>query len=136
MAAPSVQIYTNAGKMKIFVDIIPTYVAYNLYYATAVGMGGETLVGTFRNIVDGMYSGVHAMYQFNRPVAEGVTYYLRLKGILPGGSEDAGNPGPVKYVPAVSDNLPLYKPVIIEGFDGNVFRPVKVDTAGKVVTTT
>lgn len=136
MAAPDTQIFTNAGKMKIFAEVIPSYVAYKLYYATAVGMGGETLIGTFRNIVDGMYSSKHAMYQFNRPVAEGVPYYLRLKGVLPNGSEDAGNPGPVKYVPAVSESLPLYKPVIIEGFDGNVYRPVKVDTAGKVVTTT
>jgi hypothetical protein len=134
MAAPAAQMYTNAGKMKIFVDIIPNYVAYNLYSDTAVGMGAESLVGTFRNIVDGMYSSKHAMYQFNRPVAEGVSYYLRLKGVLPSGSEDTGNPGPVKYVPAVSENLPLYKPVIIEGFDGNVYRPVKVDTAGQIIT--
>ena len=136
MAAPATQLYTNAGKMKIFLDFITDYISYNLYYDTVIGMGTKILVGNFLNGIDGMYSKKHAMYQFNRPVSESSSFYLMLIGVLPGGSLDTGNPGPVKYVPAVSENLPLYKPVIVEGFDGNVYRPIKVDSAGKVVTTT
>jgi hypothetical protein len=136
MAAQAVQIYTNAGKMKIFVDYVAGYVAYNLYSDTVLAMSGESLVGKFTNTVDGQYSSKQAIYSFTRPVAEGTAFYLRLKGIPSSGVEDSGNPGPVKYVPAVSENLPLYKPVIMQGFDGDVYRTVKVDSAGKVVTTT
>jgi hypothetical protein len=135
MAAPAVQLYTNAGKMKIFIDFITDYIAYKLYWDTSPAMGGELLVGRTPNVVDGQYSRVHVLYPFTRPVSEATVFYLRLKGILPSGAEDVGNPGPIKYVPAISESLPLYKPVIIEGFDGNVYRPVKVDSAGKLVTT-
>jgi hypothetical protein len=139
MVAPNVQIYTNAGKMKIYCDFwswLSVYSAYNLYYSTDSGMSGEAKVGMFLNSIDGMYSKKHVMYSFTRPVSESITYYLRLKGVFAGGSEDSSNPGATKYIPAVSDALPLYKPVIMEGFDGNVYRPVQVSTAGKIVTTT
>jgi hypothetical protein len=137
MAAPNVQIYTNAGKMKIYCDFVSyqRYVAYDLYYSTDSGMSGAKSVGIFLNGIDGMYSKKHVMYQFTRPVAEGTIFYLQLVGVFAGGSEDSGNSGAIKYVPAVSDNLPLYKPVQIEGFDGHVFRPVEVNTAGAIVTT-
>jgi hypothetical protein len=134
MAVPAIQIYTNAGKMKIYLDLNPAYSKYNLYFSTDSGMAGEALVGSFLNGIDGMYSKKHVMFQFTRPVPEGTTYYLRLKGVFSSGIEDSGNPGATKYVAAVSDNLPLYKPVQIEGFDGNVYRPVQVTTAGAVVT--
>ena len=133
MAVPAVQIYTNAGKMKIYLDFYTSYPKYNLYFSTDSGMSGEVLVGSFLNGIDGMYSKKHVMFQFTRPVSEGTTYYLRLKGVSSSGIEDSGNPGATKYVAAVSDNLPLYKPVIIEGFDGNVYRPVEVNTAGAIV---
>jgi len=135
MAAPAVQIYTNAGKMKIMFDFITDYTAYNLYSDTAPAMGTESLVGKIINVVDGLYSSKSIIYTFNRPVAESVPFYLRLKGIA-SGVEDSSHPGAIKYMPAVSENLPLYKPVIIEGFDGTIYRPVKVDSAGKLVTTT
>jgi hypothetical protein len=83
-----------------------------------------------------MYSSNHVLFSFTRPVSESNNFYLRLKGVLSNGSTDVGNPGPIKYVPAVSEVLPLYKPVVIEGFDGNVYRPVLVNSAGKLVTTT
>lgn len=134
MAAPAVQIYCNAGKMKIFIDFITDYIAYNLYWDTDPAMGAEALVGRTSNVVDGQYSRAHVLYPFTRPVSEDTVFYLRLKGILPSGVEDVGNPGPIKYIPSVSENLPLYKPVIIEGFDGTVYRPVKVNTDGEIVT--
>lgn len=136
MAAPAVQIYTNAGKMTIFADFITDYIAYYLYYDTTLAMSGETSIGYFPNVVDTMISSRSVIFSFTRPISESNSFYLRLKGVLPSGSTDVGNPGPTRYMPAVSEDLPLYKPVIIEGFDGNVYRPVQVNSAGKLVTTT
>jgi hypothetical protein len=136
MAAPAVQIYTNAGKMTIFMDFITGYAAYYLFYDTSPAMGGESSIGYTPNVVDSMYANKSVIFSFTRPVSESNNFYLRLKGVFSSGSTDVGNPGPTKYVPAVSEDLPLYKPVIIEGFDGNVYRPVQVNSAGKLVTTT
>jgi hypothetical protein len=136
MAAPAVQIYTNAGKMTIFTDLIPDYVAYYLFFDISPAMGGESSIGYFPNVVDTMISSRSVIFSFTRPISESNSFYLRLKGVLSNGSTDVGNPGPIKYVPAVSEVLPLYKPVVIEGFDGNVYRPVLVNSAGKLVTTT
>lgn len=135
MAAPAVQTYINAGKMKIIIDFIAGYASYNVYWSTDPAMGGETKIGNTPNVVDGMYSTKHVLYPFTRPISESSSFYMRIKGVSSSGVEDVGSPGPIKYMPAVSENLPLYKPVILEGFDGNVYRPVKVDTSGKLVTT-
>lgn len=137
MAAPAIQTYTNAGKMKIYMDFCPNYVSYNLYYSTSASFtySTGTLIGNFLNGIDGMYSKKHTMYQFTRPVPENTEFYMLLIGVPSSGSPDVGNPGPTKFMPAVSENLPLYKPVQIEGLDKNgVYRPVEVTIAGAIVT--
>jgi hypothetical protein len=137
MIAPNVHIFTNALKMMVYCDFFSfysVYTAYNLYYSSSSSWSG-TLIGKFPNVIDLLYSKNHVMIPFTRPVPEASSYYLRLVGVFSGGSEDSSNPGAIKYVPAVSESLPLYKPVQIEGFDAtdNVYRPVLVDTTGKLL---
>ncbi len=139
MTAPSVQLFTNSYAMMVYCDFysfLSNYIAYNLYYSTSSTMVGEAVVGRFPNIVDTMYSKRSVMIPFSRPVSESTEFYLRLKGVFSSGSEDSSNPGSTKFIAAVSESLPLNKPVIIQGYDGNVYRPVQVNSAGKLVTTT
>lgn len=139
MAAPAVQIMVNAEQMRIFFDHdVGTYSAYNLYYDNAASMAGETLLKRIPNIPDGTYSRSHVLYDFRRSTIgynESTTFYLRLKGILIStGLEDAGSPGPTKYVPAVEDKIPSYNPVQLQGYDGNVWRRAAADTSGRLDT--
>lgn len=139
MAVPAVQIMVNAEQMKVFFDhLAGTYLAYNLYYADAESMAGETVLKRIPNIIDGTYSKSHVIHNFRRSVlgyTESTTFYLRLKGILIStGLEDAGSTGPTKYVPAVEDKIPSYNPVQIQGYDGNVWRRAAADTAGRLDT--
>lgn len=137
MAAPAIQIMVNAEQMKIFWNFDPTtYKSYNVYYSASSTMAGEALLKLVPNIADGTYSKSHVIHSFRRSSIsynESITFYMRLKGILLStGAEDSGNPGPTKYVPAVSDEIPVYRPVLLYANDGNVWRKAAANTAGKL----
>ena len=139
MAVPNIQIMVNADRMRVFWDFDPvTYSAYNVYYDTAANMAAEALISKVTNEVGSYFSKTHVVFEFKRStlgIAENTTMYLRIKGILRStGSEDAGNPGATKYVPAVSDKIPTYNPVQLQGFDGNVWRSAAADTSGRLDT--
>jgi hypothetical protein len=138
MAAPSVQIMINAGKMRLMWerDTTDTYRYFNLYWSLDSGMAGEAQVqANIPNVSDGYYSDRHVTYLFNRSdigVGEGTEFYMRLKGVDAAGIEDAAHPGPTKYVRAVDAQREEYDATQIYGYDytKQIWKRVKVQNDG------
>jgi len=123
MAAPSVQIQINDTNVKVFweTDRSGLYSAFKLYYSADSGMAGEVAFPkTLINSPCLPYSDKHIVYSFIRQVV-GVGeagFYLRVKGILAAtGLEDAANPGAIRYIPALSESIPLNTVSMLYGYD-------------------
>jgi hypothetical protein len=138
MAAPSIHIGYNDSEIKIFWDFDKTgvYAWYNLYWSVDSGMAGEALVASnINNTSDGYYSSNSITLKFKRE-AIGLTndsvFYMRLKGVSASGVEDAANPGAIRYISSLSEQLDQNKAVEIHGFDytNKIWRKIKVDTTG------
>jgi hypothetical protein len=143
MAAPSIQISYNDSEIKIFWDFDPTtlYPAINLYWSSDPTMFGETLVVSYiLNSPDATYSNRSVFYKFKREVI-GLTndsdFYLRLKGVLVNGLEDAANPGETRYIPSLADQVSMLNSVQIQGYDytNDIWRSVGVSTDGSMGST-
>lgn len=138
MAAPSLQISYNDSEIRVFWDFdsTGTYASYNLYWSAASNMAGEALVASrIGNTPDVYYSKSSIFYKFKR-ASIGLTvdsvFYMRLKGVSAAGVEDAANPGAIKYIPSLSEQLDQNKAVEIHGYDytNKIWRKVKVDATG------
>jgi len=99
-------------------------------------MAGEALVASnIGNTPDVYYSKCSIFYKFKR-ASIGLTvdsvFYMRLKGVSAAGVEDAANPGAIKYIPSLSEQLDQNKAVEIHGYDytNKIWRKVKVDATG------
>lgn len=146
MAAPSVELRINAGKISLQwdLDTSGTYAYYNLYWDTSSTMAGEAkFASNVPNRADGTYSNKQVIYDFNRsalPVTESTAFYVRSKGVSAAGVEDAANPSATKYIPAVNEVAPE-RQTVMYGWDPttNTWRPVMVQKdatsiAGKLDT--
>lgn len=138
MAAPAIQMSYNDSEIRIYWDYDSTgaYATYNLYWSVDSGMAGEALVASnIGNTPDGYYSKNSIFYKFKRD-SIGRTidsvFYMRLKGVSAAGVIDAANPGAIKYIPSLSEQLDQNKAVEIHGYDytNKMWRKVKVDTTG------
>jgi hypothetical protein len=138
MAAPSIHIGYNDSEIKVFwdYDSTGTYASFKLYWSANSGMAGEAAIGSnINNTPDGYYSDNSITYKFKR-ASLGLTvdsvFYLRLKGVTAGGVEDAANPGAIRYIPSLSEQIDQNKAVQIHGFDytNKIWRKVKVDATG------
>jgi hypothetical protein len=126
---PNVQLAINGDKTQVFwdVDLEGYYPYWNLYRASDFGVDDAILIGKIPNISDAYYSKHHVVVNFQRPFADVTPFYLWLKGVLVGGSEDSAHPGIARYIPALNEIEPMIKQKTF-GFDPDtgVWRPVKV----------
>lgn len=138
MTAPAIHIGYNDSEIKVFWDFDSTgaYARFNLYWSVDSGMAGEALVASnIGNTPDGYYSSNSITYKFKRSTI-GLTnesvFYMRLKGVSAAGVIDAANPGAIRYIPSLSEQLDQNKAVEIHGFDytNKIWRKVKVDASG------
>lgn len=138
MAAPSIHIGYNDSEIKVFWDFdsTGTYASFNLYWSVDSGMAGEALVASnINNTPDGYYSSNSITYKFKR-ASIGLTtasvFYMRLKGVSAAGVEDAANPGEIRYIMSLSEQIDQNKAVEIHGYDytNSIWRKIKVDATG------
>lgn len=138
MAAPQVQISYNDLDIAVYWDYDPTgtYVAYNLYWSFALDMAGETLLkGGITNTPDTNFSNKAILYKFNRAsigATENSVFYLRLKGIDSSMTEDSANPGEIKRICSLPEQLAQYHTSQAYGYDrnSNIWRKLKVTNSG------
>jgi hypothetical protein len=138
MAAPLIQISYNDSEIRVFWDFdsTGTYAMFNLYWSVSSAMAGEAKVASnIGNTPDAYYSKSSIFYKFKR-TAIGLTndsvFYMRLKGVSAAGVEDAANPGAIKYICSLSEQLDQNKAVEIHGYDytNKMWRKVKVAVDG------
>lgn len=135
MVGPNVQIGFNDEVVKVMwvADTTGSYGSFNLYYDTVVGMGGEQLVANVPNVADTYYSKIHITYAFRRSaigVDNNTEFYLRVKGVLPGGADDT--PGAVRLIPSLAAQREEYNAVQNYGWDPvkSLWKRVKVTDDG------
>lgn len=138
MAAPQVQISYNDLDIAVYWDFDPigSYVAYNLYWSFALDMAGETLLkGGIPNRPDTNFSTKAILYKFSRTsigATENSVFYLRLKGIDSSMAEDSANPGEVKRISSLPEQLAEYHTSQVYGYDrtNGIWRKIKVTNTG------
>lgn len=141
MTAPSVQLSYNDSEVRIFWDFDSTgvYSTFNLYWSAAANMAGEAQIARYiPNNPDRYFSNKSIFYKFNRATL-GLTVesslYLRLKGVNASGVEDASNPGVIRYLPSLSEQISQNKAVEMHGFDytNKIWRKLKTDATGSLI---
>jgi hypothetical protein len=138
MTAPSVQMSYNDSEIRVFWDMDTTgaYASFNLYWSVASDMAGESAVKSYiNNTPDIYYSNKQIFYKFKRAdfgLTNDSVFYMRLKGVSAAGVEDAANPGAIKYIPSLSEQLDQNKAVEVHGYDytNKMWRKIKVGTDG------
>lgn len=140
MAAPQIQISYNDMDIAVYWDFDPigSYVAYNLYWSFSADMADETLLkGGITNTPDTNFSDSAILYKFSRVsigTTENSVFYLRLKGINSSMVEDSANPGEIKRVCSLPEQLAQYHTSQAYGFDRatGVWRKLKVTNTGSL----
>jgi len=138
MAAPNVQIGFNDEVVKVmwYLDKTGTYGSFKLYWSLDSGMAGEATVATgLNNVADAYYSKEHVTYAFRRSaigVGNDTEFYLRLKGVYPGGAEDTVNVGATRLIPSLQAQREEYNAAQIYGYDSTkqLWKRVKVGDDG------
>ena len=105
MPVPAIQLVENQDKIQILMEVDKSgfYASFNLYWSVNATMVGEILLKRGIQNIGGALDAPRAiLYTFNRadlPIAESADFYLRLKGVSPGGVVDLVNVGATRLVP-------------------------------------